>query len=94
MSCDVSLWRLQCFIALAGELHFGRAAASLFITQPALSLQIKQLEISLGFELAHRARRVTLTEEGCRLLPYAEHVVAAAEVFASAAGERGRLQAA
>ncbi len=55
MSCDVSLWRLQCFIALAAELHFGRAAASLFITQPALSLQIKQLEISLGFELAHRA---------------------------------------
>lgn len=94
MSCDVNLWRLQCFVALAAELHFGRAATSLFITQPALSLQIKQLETSLGFEIVHRARSVTLTEEGRRLLPYAEHVLAAADVFASAAARRGQLQAA
>ena len=94
MSCDVSLWRMQCFIALAGELHFGRAAARLFITQPALSLQIKQLETSLGFELVHRARRVTLTEEGGSLLPYAEQVLAAAGLFASVAANRNRQQAA
>lgn len=94
MSSEVSLWRLQCFVALADELHFGRAASSLYITQPALSLQIKQLEISLGYELARRAPRVELSEEGRRLLPYAEQVLAAAEVFASAAAVRGRLQAA
>lgn len=94
MSNDVNLWRLRCFAALAEELHFGRAATQLFITQPALSLQIKQLEISLGFELVHRARRVTLSDEGRRLLPYAEQVLAAADVFASAAAVRGRLQAA
>ena len=94
MSGGVNLWRLECFVALAEELHFGRTAARLFITQPALSLQIKQLELCLGYEIVHRDRHVTLTEEGRRLLPNAEHVLAAAEVFVSAAAVRGRLQAA
>ena len=89
MSGGVNLWRLECFVALAEELHFGRTAARLFITQPALSLQIKQLELCLGYEIVHRDRHVTLTEEGRRLLPYAEHVLAAAEVFVSAAAHRG-----
>ena len=84
----------MCFVSFAAEPHFDRAAASLFITQPTLSLQFKQLEISLGFELAHRARRLALTEEGCRLLPFAEHVLTAVGVFAIAAAKRGRLQAA
>lgn len=90
----VSLWRLECFVALAEELHFGHAATRLFITQPALSLQIKQLELSLGFELVCRARQVTLTEEGRRLVPYAERVLAAARGFVDAAAVGGRLQAA
>jgi DNA-binding transcriptional LysR family regulator len=90
----VNLWRLECYVALAEELHFGRTATRLFITQPALSLQIKQLERSLGYELVQRAPRVTLTDEGRRLVPYARQVLAAAEVFASAAAVRGRLQAA
>jgi DNA-binding transcriptional LysR family regulator len=90
----INLWRLQCFVALATELHFGRAAARLFITQPALSLQIKQLEVSLGCELVRRERHVTLTSEGLRLLPYAESVLAAAQEFASAAARGSRLQAA
>lgn len=85
---------IEIFLTLAEELHFGRTAARLFITQPALSLQIKQLELCLGYEIVHRDRHVTLTEEGRRLLPYAEHVLAAAEVFVSAAAVRGRLQAA
>ncbi|GAA1422737.1 hypothetical protein GCM10009640_15970 [Agrococcus citreus] len=90
----MNLWRLECFVALAEELHFGRTATRLFITQPALSLQIKQLELSLGYELVCRARQVTLTEAGRRLLPYARHVLAAAESFSTAAAVRGRLQAA
>lgn len=90
----VNLWRLECFVALAEELHFGRTATRLFITQPALSLQIKQLELSLGYDLVCRARQVTLTDEGRRLLPYARQVLAAAESFATAAAVRGRLQAA
>ncbi|MDR7233588.1 LysR family transcriptional regulator [Agrococcus sediminis] len=90
----LSLWRLQCFAALAQELHFGRAASVLFITQPALSLQIKQLEIALGCELVERARQVRLTDDGRRLLPYAEHVLAAADEFAAAAARGGRLRAA
>lgn len=94
MSGGVNLWRLECFVALSEELHFGRAATRLFITQPALSLQIKQLELSLGYELVCRARSVTLTPDGRRLVPYARQVLAAAAVFASAAAVGGRLQAA
>lgn len=90
----VSLWRLQCFVTLADELHFGRTAARLYVTQPALSLQIKQLEITLGNEVVRRGARVVLTEEGRRLLPYAEHVLAAADEFLHAADLGGRLQAA
>jgi DNA-binding transcriptional LysR family regulator len=90
----VSLWRLECFVALAEELHFGRAATRLFITQPALSLQIKQLELSLGYDLVLRERSVRLTDEGRRLEPFARQVLAAADVFASAAAVGGRLQAA
>ncbi|WP_347754699.1 LysR family transcriptional regulator [Agrococcus sp. ProA11] len=94
MSCEVNIWRLRCFAALAEELHFGRAASRLFITQPALSLQIKQLEISLGYDVVTRARSVALTANGRRLLPYAAQVLAAADVFANAAAVGGRLHAA
>jgi DNA-binding transcriptional LysR family regulator len=67
---------LRCFVALAEELHFGRAAARLYVAQPALSRSIKQLEQLLGRQLFVRTTRtVELTPAGERVLPAVRDVL-------------------
>jgi DNA-binding transcriptional LysR family regulator len=68
--------KLEMFIAVAREGHFGRAAASLGITQPSLSAGIRQLEDQLGVQLVFRGSRYGgLTPEGQSALVWARRIV-------------------
>src|SRR5579859_1598670 len=78
MVMDVHGRDLRYFVAVAEELHFTRAAERLFISQPALSKQIRMLERQLGAPLFFRGREgVQLTPVGQALLPHAREVLAA-----------------
>jgi DNA-binding transcriptional LysR family regulator len=93
----LSLRALNCFVAVAEELHFGAAAERLHMTQPPLSQQIRLLEEALGTELFIRSTRsVQLTLAGKVLLERARRLLAdsaaaAQEVQRAGRGELGRL---
>ena len=93
---ELRLWRQ--FVAVAEELHFGRAAQRLHMTQPPLTQAIAQLERLLGARLFDRTKRsVQLTAAGEALLPQARELLARAlslpaQARAAAGGEIGRLR--
>jgi DNA-binding transcriptional LysR family regulator len=89
---------LRIFLAVAGELHFGRAADRLLLAQPYVSRAVKNLEKDLGVTLFERStRRVTLTSAGMALVGPAEAILATGadarrEVKRAQRGESGRVR--
>ena len=86
----VELRHLRAFVAVAAELNFGRAAERLYITQPALSRQIRALEKALGCELLRRStHRVELTLAGEAMLDRSHDVLRGVDEAVAAAQSVG-----
>jgi len=87
----VNLQQLKHFIAVAEELHFGRAAERIGMAQPPLSQSIRRLEISLGCQLfARTRRRVELTAPGEALLEHARDIISQVEYSRKAVERAGQ----
>ncbi|WP_220265688.1 LysR family transcriptional regulator [Enterobacter sp. Colony194] len=95
---NIELRHLRYFVAVAEELHFGRAAARLNISQPPLSQQIQILEAQVGAKLLARTNRsVSLTAAGTQFLADSRQILSQVEAAAVRAarlhqGETGELR--
>jgi DNA-binding transcriptional LysR family regulator len=95
---DLTLDQLRSVLVLAEELHFGRAAEVLHISQPALTKQIRKIEETLGGRLfVRRPRKVTLTRAGEVLVEHARSLLCDAQLAVDASrsamrGEAGLLR--
>lgn len=88
----ITLRQLRYLGALAEHRHFGRAAEACAVTQPALSMQIRDLEKELGADLVERRQGdVALTALGVEVVQRAERVVSAARDLVDFAQHRGRV---
>src|SRR5262245_30528202 len=90
-----TLQQLAYFVALAEHGHFGRAAAACYVSQPALSAQIRELEKRLGATLVERRPRgILLTASGQAVLDRARDVLRAADDLLETArlGDSGPLR--
>src|SRR3954469_20623480 len=82
----MELRQLRYFIAVAEELHFRRAGERLHVAQPAVSEQVRKLELDLGVQLLERTHRsVSLTDAGAAMLDEARRVLRQTEVARQAA---------
>ena len=88
---NVEMRHLRAFVALSEELHFGRAAQRVYLTQPALSQAIRQLEASVGGLLVERTTRsVKLTPNGTAFLADARVVITAYDTALARASRAAR----
>src|SRR4051794_23197583 len=88
---DLEVRQLRYFVAVAEELHFGRAAARLAMAQPPLSRAIRELERQLGVRLLERTTcQVSLTAAGETLLRDSRVALDAMTAAARRARESGR----
>lgn len=81
-----TLRQLEYIVAVAEERHFGRAAAACFVTQPALSAQVRELESLLDLQIFERgSRRVLVTPAGAGLVERARGILVAVDELVEAA---------
>lgn len=89
---NVTLKQLKYFDALSRELHFGRAAEACSVTQPALSMQIQELEETLGLTLVERTRTgVQMTSKGAELAERSSRILAEVRDFVAYAQHSNRI---
>ncbi len=88
----ITLRQLRYLASLARHRHFGRAAADCAVTQPALSMQIRELESELGVELIERRPgEIALTDTGLNVAQRAERILAASRDLVDFARHRDLL---